>query len=47
MVAAPVTNPLALLRQPSMTLVVLLPGLLLEVAGLAWTARITRRAASW
>jgi tight adherence protein B len=40
-------DPLALLRRPSMALVVLLPGLLLEVAGLLWTARITRRAARW
>lgn len=40
-------DPIALLRQPSMALVVLVPGLLLEVAGLVWTARITRRAATW
>lgn len=40
-------DPVTLLRQPSMALVVLIPGLLLEVAGLFWTARITRRAATW
>jgi tight adherence protein B len=40
-------DPIALIRQPSMVLVVAAPGLLLEVAGLLWTARITRRAATW
>jgi tight adherence protein B len=40
-------DPLALLRQPSMALIVLVPGLLLDGAGLLWTARITRRAATW
>jgi len=40
-------DPIALMRQPSMVLVVAVPGLLLEVAGLLWTARITRRAATW
>ena len=40
-------GPIALLRQPSVALVVLVPGLLLEVAGLLWTAGITRRAATW
>jgi len=38
-------DPLSLLRQPSMALIVLFPGLLLDVAGLLWTARITRHAA--
>jgi tight adherence protein B len=40
-------DPTALLRQPSLVLVVLVPGLLLELAGLLWTAGITRRAATW
>jgi tight adherence protein B len=40
-------DPIALLRQPSIALVVLVPGLLLELAGLLWTAGITRRAATW
>jgi len=40
-------DPIALMRQPSMVLVVVVPGLLLEAAGLLWTARITRRAATW
>jgi tight adherence protein B len=40
-------DPVALLRQPSVALVVLVPGLLLEVVGLLWTAGITRRAATW
>jgi tight adherence protein B len=40
-------DPIALVRQPSMVLVVAVPGLLLEVAGLLWTARITRSAANW
>ena len=40
-------DPIALLRQPSVALVVLVPGLLLEVAGLLWTAGVTRRAATW
>lgn len=40
-------DPVALLRQPSIALVVLVPGLLLEAAGLVWTAGITRRAATW
>jgi tight adherence protein B len=40
-------DPVALLRQPSVALVVLVPGLLLELAGLLWTAGITRRAATW
>ena len=38
-------DPVTLLRQPSMALIVLVPGLLLDVAGLLWTARITRHAA--
>ncbi len=38
-------DPVSLLRQPSMALIVLVPGLLLDVAGLLWTARITRYAA--
>jgi tight adherence protein B len=41
------TDPFALLRRPSVVLAVLVPGLLLEAAGLLWTARITRRAATW
>jgi len=40
-------DPAAVLGQPSIALVVLVPGLLLEVAGLLWTAGITRRAATW
>jgi tight adherence protein B len=40
-------NPIGLVRQPSLVLVVAVPGLLLEVAGLLWTARITRSAATW
>jgi hypothetical protein len=40
-------DPIALMRQPSMVLVVAVPGLLLEAAGLFWTARITRGAATW
>lgn len=40
-------DPVALLRRPSVALVVLVPGLCLEVAGLLWTAAITRRAATW
>jgi tight adherence protein B len=40
-------DPIALMRQPSMALVVTAPGLALQAAGLLWTARITRRAATW
>jgi tight adherence protein B len=40
-------DPIGLLRQPSVALFVLAPGLFLEVAGLVWISRITRRAATW
>jgi tight adherence protein B len=40
-------DPIGLLAQPSVALVVLVPGLLLEVIGLLWTVGITRRAATW
>jgi tight adherence protein B len=40
-------HPTAVLSQPSIAIVVLVPGLLLELAGLLWTAAITRRAATW
>jgi tight adherence protein B len=40
-------DPVALLWQPSMALFVVVPGVLLEAAGVLWTARITRRAATW
>jgi tight adherence protein B len=40
-------HPVALLRQPSIALPVLVPGVFLQAAGLLWTARITRRAANW
>jgi tight adherence protein B len=40
-------DPIATMRQPSLLLAVAVPGLLLELAGLLWTARITRRAAAW
>jgi len=40
-------HPVAMLRQPSIALPVLVPGVFLQAAGLLWTARITRRAATW
>ena len=40
-------DPAATFREPAVAMVVVVPGLLLEVAGLVWTAGIMRRAAAW
>jgi tight adherence protein B len=41
------SDPLLPFRRPSVALVTVLPGLLLEAVGLLWIAGLTRRAATW